>query len=485
MTGTTLPLELDRLVDTHLRGLRRSPTPRAPPGMVRQVWRPDGHLIDPAFDGRGHREIAAMTDAVLAHCRATPSTGRRPSRRAPRRGRYRWALVRPDGVPAVTGTDVSTSARDGRIARVLGFFGTGPRTGVTGQERCSGAASGPLLRLCSGPAAGGTSSTSPHGQRLGPAPQLRGETGRRGRAPARAGRRRAPRVPLRGHQHPPARRLRPRLPSARSMTRRSAHCVRRSSGCSTPTILFWVVIDRQWNVVLANSAALTHTGLPPVLRPLNVTACASTRGLAPHREPPGLVHLLLRQLPTDQPPRATLHPGPRGGGALSPPVSATGPRPTDRRRRRATAARTHPPRGRGEELSMFTTLTMFGTHGTSPWRTGRRCSSSLPTAAPARCSGARGGHRVRGASTPAARGGRFVTRTPDHPSDERTWRTWDLMRCRDRRPTLGRRRPMLATGVVLVCQLASPSARRLPAPRRRPPRAGRRLHRGASGIGSP
>jgi hypothetical protein len=37
--------------------------------------------------------------------------------------RYGWALVAPDGNPAVTGTDIATVDSDGRLVKVIGFFG--------------------------------------------------------------------------------------------------------------------------------------------------------------------------------------------------------------------------------------------------------------------------------------------------------------------------------------------------------------------------
>ena len=122
MTGTTLPLELDRLIDTHLEAYAEPDAERRQ-ALVAQVWRPDGHLIDPPFDGRGHQEIAAMTDAVLAHYPG--HTFNRTTAIDEHHGvaRYGWALVGPDGTAAVTGTDVVDLDEDGRIARVLGFFG--------------------------------------------------------------------------------------------------------------------------------------------------------------------------------------------------------------------------------------------------------------------------------------------------------------------------------------------------------------------------
>ena len=38
-------------------------------------------------------------------------------------GLYGWALVAPDGNVAVTGTDIANVDSDGRLVKVIGFFG--------------------------------------------------------------------------------------------------------------------------------------------------------------------------------------------------------------------------------------------------------------------------------------------------------------------------------------------------------------------------
>jgi hypothetical protein len=40
--------------------------------------------------------------------------------------RFAWRLVAPDGTIAVAGIDVADVAPDGRLARVVGFFGDLP-----------------------------------------------------------------------------------------------------------------------------------------------------------------------------------------------------------------------------------------------------------------------------------------------------------------------------------------------------------------------
>jgi hypothetical protein len=120
--NTTTTTDLATLVDTHLAAYCE-PDPAKRATLVAAVWAPDGRLLDPPFDGEGHDGIAAMADAVLTHY-----AGHRFERTTAideHHGiaRYGWALVDPEGTPAVTGTDVVELSTDGTISRIVGFFG--------------------------------------------------------------------------------------------------------------------------------------------------------------------------------------------------------------------------------------------------------------------------------------------------------------------------------------------------------------------------
>ncbi len=91
--------------------------------LVAANWNVDGVLLDPPFAGRGHLEISAMTDIVLAHF-----AGHRFQRNTAvdaHHGvaRYGWDLVGPDGTSAVSGTDFVEFDDDGKLLRIVGFFG--------------------------------------------------------------------------------------------------------------------------------------------------------------------------------------------------------------------------------------------------------------------------------------------------------------------------------------------------------------------------
>jgi hypothetical protein len=119
---TTQTTDLTALVDTHLAAYCE-PDPAKRATLVAEVWSAHGRLVDPPFDGAGHDGIAAMADTVLTHY-----AGHRFERTTPvdehhGHARYGWALVAPDGTPAVTGTDFVELAPDGTIRCIIGFFG--------------------------------------------------------------------------------------------------------------------------------------------------------------------------------------------------------------------------------------------------------------------------------------------------------------------------------------------------------------------------
>jgi hypothetical protein len=128
MTDTTNPtdlagaIDLATTIDTYLAGYCE-PDPDARATLIAAAWAPDGELLDPPLAGRGHAELAALTDAVLTHF---PGHAFRRTSAVDSHhdcARYTWELVAPDGEIAVAGTDFVELADSGMIRRVVGFFG--------------------------------------------------------------------------------------------------------------------------------------------------------------------------------------------------------------------------------------------------------------------------------------------------------------------------------------------------------------------------
>lgn len=114
--------DLATTIDTYLAGYCE-PDPALRAEKIAAAWDPDGELLDPPFEGQGHDGIAAMVDVVLEHfaehhfVRTTAVDAHHDM------ARYGWALIAPDGTASVTGTDVAQVGADGRLTRVVGFFG--------------------------------------------------------------------------------------------------------------------------------------------------------------------------------------------------------------------------------------------------------------------------------------------------------------------------------------------------------------------------
>ena len=91
--------------------------------VVSRVWAHDGRLTDPPMDASGHEAIVAQADALL---------GQFPAHRFRRTtaidghhgfARYGWTLVNGSGTPVLEGCDFAEIDEDGRLRRVVGFFG--------------------------------------------------------------------------------------------------------------------------------------------------------------------------------------------------------------------------------------------------------------------------------------------------------------------------------------------------------------------------
>lgn len=110
------------LIDTHLAAYCE-PDHATRLDLLERVWNANGQLLDPPLDGTGIDAIAELTDAVLAlypkhrFVRTTEVDAHHGF------ARYGWSLVDPTGTPAVTGIDVAELDDDGKLVRIVGFFG--------------------------------------------------------------------------------------------------------------------------------------------------------------------------------------------------------------------------------------------------------------------------------------------------------------------------------------------------------------------------
>src|SRR5438128_1290763 len=114
--------DLTATIDTHLAGYCE-PDAEKRAQLLTRVWVTDGELFDPPLEGKGRDNIADLVDVVLHHYpdhtfRRTTAVDTHHDR-----ARYGWELVGGDGTVAVTGTDFAELDADGKLTRIVGFFG--------------------------------------------------------------------------------------------------------------------------------------------------------------------------------------------------------------------------------------------------------------------------------------------------------------------------------------------------------------------------
>ncbi len=116
---------MTRLIDDHLDAYGESDPARRSAAVAR-LWAEDAQLIDPPLAARGHAQIVAQADQLLAQFPG--HRFRRSSGIETHHGlaRYAWQLLSPAGQVVLEGCDFAQVDASGRLAQVAGFFGPLP-----------------------------------------------------------------------------------------------------------------------------------------------------------------------------------------------------------------------------------------------------------------------------------------------------------------------------------------------------------------------
>lgn len=94
--------------------------------VIRDAWHPEGRLVDPPLEARGHQGISDQAATLQAQF---------PGHRFERTTavdahhqflRYGWRLLDAKGAAVLDGIDVVELDVDGRLLKVVGFFGAQP-----------------------------------------------------------------------------------------------------------------------------------------------------------------------------------------------------------------------------------------------------------------------------------------------------------------------------------------------------------------------
>ena len=113
---------LERLVDAHLAAYCDADASRRA-AAIRQAWNAEGRLVDPPLEARGHQGIADQAATLLSQF---------PQHRFERStavdahhgfARYGWRLVDAKGSAVLQGVDFAELDGEGRLLKVVGFFG--------------------------------------------------------------------------------------------------------------------------------------------------------------------------------------------------------------------------------------------------------------------------------------------------------------------------------------------------------------------------
>jgi hypothetical protein len=104
-------------------------------GLIEAAWAPDGLYADPLFEAQGHSELNSMVSAAQTKF---PNHDLRPASGIDAHHdsiRFTWEVVSPDGAPALSGIDIGLISDDGRLRRMVGFFGDVPPKTSSESER--------------------------------------------------------------------------------------------------------------------------------------------------------------------------------------------------------------------------------------------------------------------------------------------------------------------------------------------------------------
>ncbi len=131
MTDTTTPTvttdssSVAVLVDAHLAAFS-APDDASRRALIEQAWAPAGHFADPLFAATGHDEIDALAASVPGLYPDHVFTRTSGIDLHHGHARYAFAFTAPDGTVVVDGVEVAQVGVEGRLVRVIGFFGPVP-----------------------------------------------------------------------------------------------------------------------------------------------------------------------------------------------------------------------------------------------------------------------------------------------------------------------------------------------------------------------
>ena len=125
MTETTTVEPATALIDDYFE-MWRATDADTRRDLVERCFVADGRHVDPHADVTGHDDVAAMLAGVHEAYAGFAIERTSGIDRHGDQVRYSWRLDTADGATLVAGIDVVELAADGRMAKVIGFWGDLP-----------------------------------------------------------------------------------------------------------------------------------------------------------------------------------------------------------------------------------------------------------------------------------------------------------------------------------------------------------------------
>ena len=94
--------------------------------LIERVWAADGRLVDPPLAAEGRSAISDMAETMQGQFAGHAFRRVSGVDLHHDQVRFAWELVGPDGQVALAGTDAGELDADGRLRRIVGFFGDLP-----------------------------------------------------------------------------------------------------------------------------------------------------------------------------------------------------------------------------------------------------------------------------------------------------------------------------------------------------------------------
>ena len=94
--------------------------------LLEKGWADDGLYVDPVAEGRGREALSQIIAGFHAQAPGARIDLASGIDQHHNQIRFAWTYVQADGKTAIEGIDAGELADDGRIARIVGFWGAPP-----------------------------------------------------------------------------------------------------------------------------------------------------------------------------------------------------------------------------------------------------------------------------------------------------------------------------------------------------------------------